>query len=152
GSTDIMLGVNPTRRLAPLPRPTARPAGTAPFDLSDRGPLERGHGLVPSIERLPPLESQPPGRAGAGARIGTGLVSDAEAGRGPRALESPAQGRPDDAIDEGDPNGLTLDAAIDRLVHCNRELRTKFLEIPQAEADILSAGLRENPLFFYSSD
>src|SRR5579885_753820 len=127
GSTDIMLGVSPTRRLAPLPRPTARLSQAVPFDLPDRGPLERGHGLAPLIERLPQREARPPGRAaaGPGARVGTGPTSDAAVARGPRALGSPDDDRRDSDIDEGDPNGLTLDAAIERLVHSNRELRTK---------------------------
>jgi cobalt-zinc-cadmium efflux system outer membrane protein len=54
--------------------------------------------------------------------------------------------------DEGPPDGLTLDAAIDRLVHANYELRTKFQEIPKADADVLSAGLRLNPVLFVSAD
>lgn len=54
--------------------------------------------------------------------------------------------------DEGPPDGLTLDMAIDRLVRENLDLRTKFQEIPKAEADILSAGLRGNPLIFASTD
>jgi len=54
--------------------------------------------------------------------------------------------------EEGPANGLTLDAAIDRLVHANYELRTKFQEIPKAQADILSAGLRLNPVLFASAD
>ncbi|HVX61043.1 MAG TPA: TolC family protein [Pirellulales bacterium] len=61
-------------------------------------------------------------------------------------LELPSQ------EDEGPPNGLTLDAAIDRLVQTNYELRTKFQEIPKAQADILSAGLRLNPFLFASTD
>jgi outer membrane protein, heavy metal efflux system len=54
--------------------------------------------------------------------------------------------------DEGPPNGLTLDVAIERLAHVNYGLRTKFQEIPKAQADILSAGLRANPLVFASAD
>src|SRR5262249_54055777 len=54
--------------------------------------------------------------------------------------------------DEGPPDGLTLDAAIDRLVHANYDLLTKFQEIPKAQADILSAGLRLNPILFASAD
>ena len=42
--------------------------------------------------------------------------------------------------------------AIDRLVHVSYNLRTKFQEIPQAQADILSAGLRANPLLFFSGN
>jgi cobalt-zinc-cadmium efflux system outer membrane protein len=57
-----------------------------------------------------------------------------------------------DGIDDGPPDGLTLDAAIARLREANYGLRTKFQEIPKAEADILSAGLRGNPLVFASAD
>ena len=54
--------------------------------------------------------------------------------------------------DEGPPDGLTLDMAIERLAQVNYGLRTKFQEIPKAQADILSAGLRANPLVFASAD
>lgn len=54
--------------------------------------------------------------------------------------------------DEGPPDGLTLDAAIDLLVKQNLDLQVKFREIPKAQADILSAGLRNNPLIFASVD
>lgn len=47
--------------------------------------------------------------------------------------------------------GLTLDQAIDRLVHENRELRAKSLEIPQARADVLTASLRANPILYADS-
>ena len=57
-----------------------------------------------------------------------------------------------DVADDGPPNGLTLDAAIARLSQLNYGLRTKFQEIPKAQADILSAGLRANPLVFASAD
>jgi outer membrane protein, heavy metal efflux system len=48
----------------------------------------------------------------------------------------------------GPSNGLTLDQAIDRLIHENLDLRSKFFEIPQAKADILTASLRANPVFY----
>ena len=54
--------------------------------------------------------------------------------------------------DDGPPDGLTLDMAIARLSQVNYGLRTKFQEIPKAQADILSAGLRANPLVFASTD
>jgi cobalt-zinc-cadmium efflux system outer membrane protein len=66
----------------------------------------------------------------------------------PRA-ELPLYGRltiPETAAEEGPPDGLTLDGALQRLVRANLELRSQFLEIPQAQADILTAGLRANPL------
>lgn len=53
---------------------------------------------------------------------------------------------------EGPENGLTLDGAIDVLIARNLDLRTKFQEIPKAEADILTAGLRGNPMVFGSID
>lgn len=49
---------------------------------------------------------------------------------------------------EGPENGLTLDAAIGRLVEKNHELRSKYYEIPQARADVLTASLRANPMLF----
>ena len=55
------------------------------------------------------------------------------------------------ADDEGPPDGLTLDVALERLVRENLDLRGKSLEIPQAEADILTAGLRANPIFYADS-
>lgn len=54
--------------------------------------------------------------------------------------------------DEGPADGLTLDVAIDHLVSTNYDLLTKYQEIPKAQADILSAGLRLNPFLFASTD
>jgi cobalt-zinc-cadmium efflux system outer membrane protein len=53
--------------------------------------------------------------------------------------------------EEGPPNGLTLDQAMDWFVHYNLELRGQFLEIPQAQADILTASLRANPILYADS-
>ena len=50
--------------------------------------------------------------------------------------------------DEGPPTGLTLDQAIDQYVHQNLNLRSLFLELPQARADVLTASLRANPIFY----
>ncbi|HVX13002.1 MAG TPA: TolC family protein [Pirellulales bacterium] len=52
---------------------------------------------------------------------------------------------------EGPPDGLTLDVAIERLVRTNPELRAKAYEIPQARADIITAGMRGNPFYFLSA-
>lgn len=49
-------------------------------------------------------------------------------------------------------DGLTLDQAIELLLHQNYQLRIKYQEIPKARADILSAGLRNNPALFFSVD
>ena len=50
--------------------------------------------------------------------------------------------------EEGPPNGLTLDQAIERLVQSNPDLRTRFQELSKADADIVTAGLRNNPFLF----
>ena len=54
--------------------------------------------------------------------------------------------------DDGPSNGLTLDHAINRLAQVNFGLQTKFQEIPKAQAEVLAAGLRANPLVFASAD
>src|SRR5262245_8366683 len=55
---------------------------------------------------------------------------------------------PSGAADEGPPDGLTLDMAIERLVRENLDLRAQFHEIPKARGDILTASLRANPIFY----
>ena len=60
-------------------------------------------------------------------------------------------GVPPTEEDPGPPDGLTLDQAIDRLIHENLDLKSKFYEIPQAKADILTASLRANPIFYADS-
>ena len=52
---------------------------------------------------------------------------------------------------EGPPDGLTLDQAIERLVRYNPDLRSKAYELPQARADIITAGLRGNPFYFLTA-
>jgi len=49
---------------------------------------------------------------------------------------------------EGPPDGLTLDMAIERMVKQNLDLLAKYYEIPMAQADILTASLRSNPVFY----
>ena len=55
------------------------------------------------------------------------------------SLELPAH-----ETEEGPPEGLTLDQAIDLLKRQNLDLRAKQLEIPQARADVLTASLRQS--------
>ena len=49
---------------------------------------------------------------------------------------------------EGPANGLTIDTAIELLVKQNLDLEAYRLEIPMAEADLLTANLRNNPIFY----
>ncbi|QEH33538.1 Cobalt-zinc-cadmium resistance protein CzcC precursor [Aquisphaera giovannonii] len=53
--------------------------------------------------------------------------------------------------DEGPPDGLTLDAAIERMMAANLDIIALRHEIPQADADILTAGLRTNPLIYFDT-
>jgi cobalt-zinc-cadmium efflux system outer membrane protein len=55
---------------------------------------------------------------------------------------------PEGTEDEGPPDGLTLDEALERLVRNNLYLRSTWFEIPQARADVLTASLRANPILF----
>lgn len=50
--------------------------------------------------------------------------------------------------DEGPPDGLTLNAAIQQMLAANLDVLALKYEIPQADADILTAGLRTNPLIY----
>jgi outer membrane protein, heavy metal efflux system len=50
--------------------------------------------------------------------------------------------------DDGPPEGLTLDHAIDITLERSLDLRSKFFEIPMARADTLQANLRSNPIFY----
>ncbi len=53
--------------------------------------------------------------------------------------------------DQGPPDGLTLDQAIEIYVHQNLTLRALALELPQARADVLTASLRANPILYADS-
>ncbi len=56
---------------------------------------------------------------------------------------------PEDEEDSSD--GLTLNAAIEQLLNASYDLAAKFQDIPKARADILSAGLRNDPVLFVSA-
>jgi cobalt-zinc-cadmium efflux system outer membrane protein len=53
--------------------------------------------------------------------------------------------------DIGPENGLTLDGAIERLLNENLNLLALRYEIPMAKADVLTASLRNNPIFYADS-
>jgi cobalt-zinc-cadmium efflux system outer membrane protein len=90
-----------------------------------------------------------------------GVASAAVATNGlalPESLPAPAAqasvagptARVDAAIidDPGPPDGLTLDAALDRMMAANLDIRALRHELTQADADVLTAGLRTNPLIY----
>lgn len=81
--------------------------------------------------------------------------STAEALPSPRRLsEQPAEPPPLELLDECEEStvdGLSLDAAIDRLLAANLDLAAQFQDIPKARADVLTAGLRSDPVVFMSA-
>lgn len=102
----------------------------------------------PRMPRVPPSLSTPGGQAYQ-APIGMGI--------GPIAQLPPADlplfgilSLPE-TEELGPPDGLTLDDALQRLVSANLDLRARYLEIPQARADILTAGLYANPLVYFDT-
>lgn len=71
-----------------------------------------------------------------------------------RLNEQPTQTPPMEWLDEPAEDtvgGLSLDAAIDRLISASVDLAAKFQDIPKARADILTAGLRNDPVVFLSA-
>ncbi len=53
--------------------------------------------------------------------------------------------------DPGPADGLTLDAALERMMQANLDVRALRHELTQADADVLTAGLRTNPLVYMDS-
>ncbi len=53
--------------------------------------------------------------------------------------------------EDGPPDGLTFDQALELLLHDNLDLKARQLEIPSSKADVITAGLRGNPIFYADS-
>jgi outer membrane protein, heavy metal efflux system len=53
--------------------------------------------------------------------------------------------------EDGPPDGLTFDQALELLLRENLDLRSRRVEIPSARADVVTAGLRGNPIFYADS-
>jgi outer membrane protein, heavy metal efflux system len=62
--------------------------------------------------------------------------------------ERPRRGKPRPEPMIGPPGGLTLDEAIETLLHNSLELQQIRGDISQAEADLITAGLRANPIAY----
>ncbi len=123
-------------------------AGASPFQVEPGAdaPLLGGR-PGPSVPRVPGSITEPGGgRAGSPeARIRTPAVL------APAPIPLYGTLALPERDDEGPPGGLTLDQAIEWLVRENLELRSKAFEIPQAQADILTASLRANPILYADS-
>lgn len=123
-------------------------SGTSGFDATS---VSNQPGIVggrpgPSASRVPVNNST--SQSGT-LRVGSlTLPAQLQNARVPRYGELDIPMREDE---EGPTDGLTLDAAIARLVQANLNLLALRFEIPMAQADILSAGLRNNPIFYADS-
>lgn len=108
-----------------------------------------GGRLGPTGIRIPFGELQPPqnpmsGESGPGRR-----PRPEEIETDPATLSrAPEFGWTSEPEDPGPADGLTLDRAMELLLARNIDLIALRYEIPKAEADILTASLRKNPVFF----
>lgn len=140
---------------AARPAPGAEGSSLGPAPGSGASTLQNAPGaneplsgrLGPSVPRVPSAVTTP------GVM---NLAPEGAAIRPTRVLPSaelPVYGTLDfpSVEDIGPADGMTLDHAIDRLVHENLDLRGQFLEITLADADILTASLRANPVFYADS-
>ncbi|MEI6240695.1 MAG: TolC family protein [Planctomycetia bacterium] len=141
--------------LGPVPGSLEPSLGPGPgsFDAGPQFPGgTAGSGILGGRQRT--------GRIPRGKRAGP-LGSTLAANRGmqlPESLPEPVLARsvpiPATAIDAailddpGPADGLTLDAAIERMMAANLDIRALRHELTQADADVLTAGLRANPLVY----
>jgi cobalt-zinc-cadmium efflux system outer membrane protein len=110
---------------------------------SDQPTLGGGTGTI--VPRVPPSITQPPAPRGILQPSGITPAPSLPAAELPLygLLDLPPGGE-----EPAPAGGITLDEAIERLIAANLDLRAKFYEIPQADADILTASLRANPIFY----
>ena len=136
-------------RLGPAPGSGANPLGGSPG--AGEAILERGMGgpgprFIPEAypQILPGSFPQGTSTSGLG---GATISPPTRMGANPPSLYG-SVALPLGPEDEGPEDGLTLDQAINRLVVSNMDLYSKSFEIQQADADILTAGLRSNPILY----
>lgn len=145
------------------------------LEFPDLGPIPGGNAsaLGPSAGALDATADMGASTAGSGVLGGkqrTGRIPQLKKGRGmsappaargmqpPEPLPTPVAPEPAGeattlvdaaAIDDPGPaDGLTLDAALDRMMTSNLDIRALRHELSQADADVLTAGLRTNPLIY----
>jgi len=140
--------------LGPIPGSTEPSLGAAPGSL-DPGMTAPGMGVIGGRRRTGRIPR------GAKAKAGASSIATARGMRLPESLPAPVAPRavaiPTTAIDTsiaddaGPPGGLTLDAAIATMMEANLDVRALRHELTQADADVLTAGLRTNPLIYMDS-
>jgi cobalt-zinc-cadmium efflux system outer membrane protein len=109
-------------------------------------------GIIGGRRRAGRIPRSPKGRG-----VSQAMMQQGPAMRLPEALPRTAEARspvlPVSSIvsDEGPADGLTLDDAIQQMLEANLDVLALKYEIPQADADILTAGLRTNPLIYFDT-
>ncbi|MBU6275416.1 MAG: TolC family protein [Planctomycetes bacterium] len=143
--------------LGPTPGAIESALGPAPGALStsfDGNASTAGSGVLGGRQRTGriPRGKTRPGTVAAGLRREIDLP---EALPTPEATPSASAGAdPADAglvFGPGPADGLSLDAAIERMMTSNLDIRALREELAQADADVLTAGLRTNPLLYMDS-
>jgi outer membrane protein, heavy metal efflux system len=135
----------PQYEASPGSLPSDRPAPGAPptFD-SQHGQAiigSRPGSLRPRV----PIRTRPH----APAQVGPALPTPPPPEAAPPVFVPHAGAALFEIEDAGPANGLTLSAAIERLVRANISLRAKSMDIPQAQADVLTAGMLANPIVYF---
>ncbi len=128
--------------LGPTPGAGGNPFGSTP----GTDPAFLGGRAGPSFSRAP-TSIATPGGGGMNLKPTPGIAPPARL----KITEVPLYGPleiPSAGESEGPPDGLTLDAAVDRLVRENLELRAARWQIPASRADVLTASLRANPILY----
>jgi cobalt-zinc-cadmium efflux system outer membrane protein len=108
---------------------------------------------VPFSGRSGPMGSHVPASALATPGVPVFRIPGAQAAitQSAQPLQVPQYGDlelPADFVNYGTQGNMSLDAAIDRLVRQNLDLLAAKLEVPMADADVLTANLRSNPIFY----
>lgn len=135
---------SPQSRLGAMPGAGEMILGTQPGrdDPLLQGRIGTASPRVPASITMPGSADQPPRSRG---------ITAPEPLPVPRAPLYGTLALPVEEDGEGPLDGLTLDAAIERLIRENLDLRSKSMEIPQARADLLTASLRANPILYADS-
>ncbi|WZP00717.1 TolC family protein [Isosphaeraceae bacterium EP7] len=123
-----------------------RPLGSAGMQTSQESSQPIGGRAGPSVSRAPIAALSPPS-----------MRTAMEPARFLVPTRAPMQGAsygeldlPADAMkaEIGPADGLTLDQSIDLLMRANLDLLALKYEIPMADADVLTASLRANPIVY----
>jgi cobalt-zinc-cadmium efflux system outer membrane protein len=130
---------------SPLPSP---PGQSGAVDIGGAGQIKTviPVGPGPSYPRVPRGITQQPEPFGLKPGLGIEPLTPLPETVEPLPLGG-GFGRPEEILPEP-VGGMTISEAIERLLRLNLELRAQELEISKARADLLTAGLRGNPLVY----